>query len=298
MSCFHPLRAFRTPQGVVFNELGRYDIVGRLELPCGQCVGCRMRRASDWALRVTHEASLWEANCFVTLTYGRDCVPAGGSLEHRDFQLFMKRLRKRFAPATIRFYMCGEYGPLNLRPHYHACLFNVDFRFDRVVCGKSGAGAVFFDSPTLSELWSHGRVSVQDLNASTASYCARYIMEKLNGDLGEAAYSSVDSDGVVSRRVAPYCAMSLRPGIGALWLSKYHRDVYPHDFVVADGVKRRPPKYYDKLFRAGAALMMESVEFERGKRAKLCFPDSTDERLAVREVVVNARVANQKRGSV
>ena len=75
MSCYHPIQAFRTRDGVCFSELSRFDIVGRIELPCGQCIGCRMRRASDWELRVMHEASLWEENCFVTLTYGRDQLP-------------------------------------------------------------------------------------------------------------------------------------------------------------------------------------------------------------------------------
>ena len=112
MSCYHPLKGFRTPSGVVFSELGRHDILGDIEIPCGQCIGCRMRRASDWTIRVMHEASLHSENCFVTLTYGRDKLPPDGSLEHRDFQLFMKRLRFH-AKRPVRFYMCGEYGPLN-----------------------------------------------------------------------------------------------------------------------------------------------------------------------------------------
>ena len=101
MSCYHPLKGFRTPSGVVFSELGRHDILGDIEIPCGQCIGCRMRRASDWTLRVMHEASLHSENCFVTLTYGRDKLPPDGSLEHRDFQLFMKRLRFRQASGAF-----------------------------------------------------------------------------------------------------------------------------------------------------------------------------------------------------
>ena len=80
MSCYHPIAGFRTPHGVVFSELRRHDILGSIEIACGQCIGCRMRRASDWALRVMHEASLWDENCFVTLTYGRDKLPPLGSL--------------------------------------------------------------------------------------------------------------------------------------------------------------------------------------------------------------------------
>lgn len=296
MSCYHPLRAFRTPTGVVFNELSRHDILGRIDLPCGQCLGCRLKRARDWSLRITHESTLYEDNCFVTLTYGRDKLPPAGSLCYRDFQLFMKRLRKANPGRRIRFFMCGEYGPLNLRPHYHACLFNINFT-DRVVSGESASGAVYFDSAILSDLWSHGRVSVQDLNRSAAAYCARYIVDKITGDAAKAYYSSVDSDGVINERVPEFCHCSLKPGIGADWFRKFGSDVYPHDFVVADGDKFPPPKYYDKLKKRidPSDVVLDRIEFARQSRAMAAHADNTDERLRVREIVHRARVANQKR---
>lgn len=294
MACYHPLKAYRTPTGVVFSELSRHDIIGNLELPCGQCIGCRMRRASDWELRCLHEASLWPANCFVTLTYAPGSLPPDASLVHRDFQLFMKRLRKHFRGRVVRFYMCGEYGPLNLRPHFHACLFNVSFD-DLVPAGKSGAGVVFFDSPTLSRLWSFGRVSVQDLTPETASYCARYIMKKVLGPSAKEAYDRVDDDGVVTSRRPEYSAMSLKPGIGAGWFDRYRRDTFPHDFVIASGVKRRPPKYYDKLLKRVDQVEREDVGFAREARGRLTVADSTPERLQVRETVHLARVSKLAR---
>jgi hypothetical protein len=296
VSCYHPLKGFRTfSGGVVFSELHRHDIVGDVELPCGQCIGCRMRRASDWALRVMHEASCWERNCFVTLTYGRGNLPPNGSLCHRDFQLFLKRVRRYFAPQCVRFFMCGEYGPLNLRPHYHACLFNVDFRSDRVVSGKSASGAVFFDSPLLCDLWGCGIVSVQDLSRETAGYCARYIMKKVLGPAGKQAYSFVDADGVICERKPEYAAMSLKPGIGAAWFSRYESDVYPHDFVIADGVKHPVPRYYDKLLKRGG-VDMDGVVYARELRARSVACDNSDERRVVREVVHTARVRTLSRG--
>jgi hypothetical protein len=295
VSCYHPLKGFRTPEGVVFSELGRHDIIGDIEISCGQCIGCRMRRASDWALRVMHEASQWDENCFVTLTYARDCLPPDGSLEHRDFQLFLKRVRKHFAPSRVRFYMCGEYGETTLRAHYHACLFGVNFSSDRVPAGKSASGMAFYDSALLSKLWGHGRVSVQDLTKETASYCARYIMKKVLGKDSEKAYEFVDSDGVVHKRRPEYAAMSLKPGIGAAWFEKYGRDVFPHDFVVADGMKFTPPRYYDKLFKRGKSVKLDEVEFARQERAKRSAPDQTDERRRVREIVHEARVSTLKR---
>lgn len=297
MSCYHPLPAFRTPTGVVFQELSRHDIIGRVDLPCGQCLGCRLRRARDWSLRCVHEASSWSQNCFVTLTYGRDQLPPDGSLNYRDYQLFMKRLRKAVGP--VRFFMCGEYGPLNLRPHYHACLFNVDFS-DKVVGGKSGAGAVYFRSPTLDELWSHGRTTVQPFNQSTAAYCARYIMDKVTGDAAELHYRTVDEDGVIHQRVPEFSRCSLRPGIGFRWFERWSGDVFPRDYVVHEGQEFQTPKYYDRLLKRSdrSSLVLDRIEFARQVRALAAHADNTPERLAVREVVHKARVSKQVRGNL
>lgn len=291
MTCYHPLKAWRTPQGVVFSELSRYDIIGRCDVPCGRCLGCRLRRSREWAVRVMHEAQMWRENCFVTLTYSEEHL-SSSSLVYSDYQSFMRRLR-RYRPG-VRFFMCGEYGPLKLRPHFHACLFNVDFR-DGKVRGKSASGAVFLDSPVLAALWQLGNVSVQPLNFQTASYCARYIVDKVTGDDAEVHYSSVDADGVIVRRVPEFSHCSLKPGIGANWLKKYGGDVYPHDFVVQDGLQYSPPKYYDKLARRGD-VDWDRVEYARQKRALAAFADNTEERLRVREVVHMARVSKQKRG--
>lgn len=296
MSCYHPLRAFRTPTGVVFNELRRFDILGRVDLPCGQCIGCRLRRARDWSFRIMHESTLRPDNCFVTLTYGRDQLPPNGSLCYRDYQLFMKRMRFAFSERRIRFFMCGEYGPLNLRPHYHACLFGINFT-DRVPMGKSGAGEVYYDSPLLSSLWTHGRVSVQNLTRASAAYCARYVVDKVTGDAAKAHYQTIDADGVVVNREPEFSRCSLKPGIGADWFKKYRSDVYPHDFVVADGKEHQTPKYYDRLLKRSdpSDVVLDRIEFSRQERGMAAHADNTDERLAVRETVHQARVRTLRR---
>ena len=181
--------------------------------------------------------------------------------------------------------MCGEYGPETARPHYHACLFNVDFRTDRVMQGKSASGEAFYDSPQLAKLWGKGRVSVQDLNRKTASYCARYIMKKL---LGQAA-----KDGYGDRQ-PEYAVMS--KGIGAAWFEKYGRDVFPHDFCVDSECREtRPPRFYDKLFARRKVQVEDHIKYAREQRAKLSAADNTDERRAVREIVHLARVRDLKR---
>lgn len=102
MPCYHPLQAWRGPRlksgkrAVVFSrgDAERSLLPFELSLPCGQCIGCRLERSRQWAMRCVHEASLHEDNCFVTLTYDNSHLPPGGSLLLRDWQLFIKRLRK------------------------------------------------------------------------------------------------------------------------------------------------------------------------------------------------------------
>ena len=117
MACFHPVIGFRakypnpdsgrTP--LVFSARDAADPDDPLKIPCGRCIGCRLERSRQWAIRCVHEASLYERNCFITLTFSPEHFPKDRSLNKRDFQLFIKRLRKKFGPG-VRYFHCGEYG--------------------------------------------------------------------------------------------------------------------------------------------------------------------------------------------
>lgn len=193
--------------------------------------------------------------------------------------------------------MCGEYGPQTQRPHYHACLFNIDFSNDKIPAGKSSSGFTLYHSPTLTKLWGHGIATVQDLTKETAGYCARYIMKKALGHNSETAYQDIDPEtGEITQRRPEYSAMSLRPGIGATWFEKFEGDVFPLDQVITnDGGKHTVPKYYDKLMRRRGLVDSDQVEYKRQQRAQVAAPDNTDERRKVRETVHTARVKSLKR---
>lgn len=287
MACFHPLTAYRLASGdVSFREIG--DVHSTLQLPCGQCIGCRVRRAQDWTIRVMHEASMHERSCVVGLTYGRDRLPPDGSLCHRDFQLFMKRLRFKFGPT--RFFMCGEYGPRGGRPHYHAVLFGVDFRSDWVPAGKSSSGFVYYSSQALSDLWGLGRVSVQPLCRETAGYVAQYILKKRLGYDADDYYTTVDPDsGEIRKLKHEYSCMSRRPGIGGTAYARWRSDLFPNDFAVLDGKERPVPRSYSRLAKKDSEVDWDSIEHARQVRGRASWPDSTPERLAVRERVALAR---------
>lgn len=227
------------------------------------------------------ESQFHAASSFITLTYDGQFVPNPPSLDYSHFQKFMKRLRKKYGP--LRFFMCGEYGPENLRPHFHACIFGTDFP-DRSLHSRTRSGHDLFRSADLERLWPFGFSSVAELNFQTAAYVARYTLKKVTGDAAEAHYRYVDPDtGEVSFRTPEMARMSLKPGIGGPWFQKYAGDVFPHDYVVINGHKCRPPRYFEKLLRRA-----DPTEYEFIKSDRSAHPSSvhnTDSRLAVREQV-------------
>lgn len=296
MACYKPVQAFRRPDGsVVMVERG--DIQASMLLPCGRCVGCRLDYAASWEVRIMHEAKCWEENCFITLTYNPERVSPDGSLVYSDFQWFMKRLRKRYAPRTIRFFVAGEYGGALGRPHFHVALFNFRFSGDRYFWRTTDAGFRVDRSPALESLWKFGHSEIGDLTSESANYIARYVTKKVTGDMAFEHYRVLDTEtGELTWKVPEFCQMSRRPGIGAKWFEKFHQDVFPHDRVVSRGVKKRVPRYYDKLFKKRDPDVLEQLKEDRSSRARLRFEDNTPERLAVREFVESERLKFYKRG--
>lgn len=286
MRCFKPLDAWRTDGGeVVFADRGD----GRhLVLRCGQCIGCRVERSRQWASRCVHEASLYEDNSFVTLTFRDDPI----SLSYRPFQDFLKRARRKLGP--FRFYMCGEYGEKRSRPHYHALLFGLGFR-DRYPWRMSPSGFQLYRSPSLESVWTGGSSEVGDVSFESAAYIARYCVEKITGDRSEDHYSVVDVETGEVTTVAPeFTRMSLKPGIGAEWFKRYRSEVFRADGdvgVLVNGVRIAAPRYYRQLAQryvddVGVLCEGEAVGFDKGVKFGA---DKSPERLAVQERVTRAR---------
>lgn len=261
----------------------------RVVVPCGQCRDCRLDRSRAWAVRILHEASLHEDNCFITLTY------ADGealSLVPRDLQLFFKRLRERIGP--FRFYACGEYGELRGRAHYHACLFGARFP-DRYQWRTSATGFRLDRSPLLEGVWGLGSAEVGDVSFESAAYVARYIMKKQLG--GGARREILDvTTGEVFEREHEFSRMSRKPGLASAWLTRFMGDVYPAgEVVVRGGAKLKPPKFYDNRFKSVSPAEYEELVARRIARADERFDDNSPSRLRVKAQVTKARVSQLKR---
>lgn len=221
MSCYHPVRAWRypvegsslhfTPQGAPYEQL---------EVPCGVCVGCRADQSLMWSIRAYHESMIHDRNCFVTLTYSDEHLPADRKIDKKELQDFFKRLRKKLPPRSMSYIACGEYGDDTRRPHYHAVLFGVDFLHDKITLDDKS-----YTSPTLSEIWGKGNVSISPVNMATICYVCGYVTKKIK-----------DKD--------TFNLMSRRPAIGKRFLERFKSDMLATSSVTIEGKEYPVPKRY------------------------------------------------------
>lgn len=314
MPCFFPLHGYysRALRKMFFgciphDVIAQYhDSFEEMSVPCGRCVGCRLERSRQWAIRCVHEASLHEENSFLTLTYSPENLPSNGSLVKHDLTLFFKRLRKAYSDKKLRYFACGEYGEQFDRPHYHVILFGLDPRVERKkLCLVKPLSPVALSlsplqsllsplplfgglqnvldvsdvkvtySPEIEKIWQKGHVFVGSVSFESCAYVARYCLKKINGKAAAEHYQG---------RQPEYVVMSRRPGIGGDWFESYKGDVFPADAVFARGYQCKPPRYYDEKLREYDEELFELIKSRRTVAAK-------DNEISVERLAVMHEVA-------
>lgn len=319
MPCFAPLKGWyareKNPSGkrsIVFKYKKGYSD-RQVTVPCGQCLGCRLERSKQWAIRIWHESQLNQDNCFITLTFNNKHLSPNSSLVKSDFQKFIKRLRKRFPDRKIRYFHCGEYGELCAicdksrkkcrckhyvkklgRPHHHAILFNFDFK-DKQVLENHGDYKTY-TSQTLDELWSDPKTKeslgfsmIGNVTFQSAGYVARYVVKKVNGKQASSYYNG---------KVPEYITMSKgrgeEKGIGDRFYNLFGKEIYEKDQVRINGdFVSRPPKYYDKKFELTDPKRYVRLKLIRKEQAEND-PDNTPSRLQQRRQVILERYKTKK----
>lgn len=195
----------------------------------------------------------------------------------------------------IRFYLAGEYGPKLLRPHFHICIFGLDFS-DKKYLVKTGPGSKLYRSPTLEKLWKYGYSSVGALTFESAAYAARYVMKKINGQQAKEHYEKINPEtGEIYKLQPEYNNMSRMPGLGLAWLEQYKDDWYPEGKLIVNGKKTNTPRYYDKKYAQWEPLKYEDLQHFREIEGRLQAQHQTDERLKAREQVAAAKISHLKR---
>lgn len=126
MSCYHPITmyrrvgtketTFKSKRILARNGSEKYRIEPgweELQIPCGQCIGCRLTYSRQWAQRIQKESLSWEQNWFLTLTYNPMWVPrkevineetgeliTGMPLVPEHLTAFMKKTKKKVGVPT------------------------------------------------------------------------------------------------------------------------------------------------------------------------------------------------------
>lgn len=237
----------------------------RLEIPCGQCLGCRLQYSRQWADRCMMELEDHDTAYFLTLTYDDKFInqdnqigrtrryysdPETGeakvslSLCKDDLQRFWKRVRRNL--GQVRYYACGEYGDKSKRPHYHAIVYDLklpDLKFYKF----SGLKNRYYTSDILNKQWIDtdtgvpcGFIVVGEVSWETCAYTARYVMKKAKG-VGADIYDTFNME-------PEFVVMSRRPGIGAKYYDRHYEDFlnYGECYINTDSgsVNCKTPRYF------------------------------------------------------
>lgn len=220
----------------------------QIPAPCGKCPPCLARRTSAWSFRLVQHDKIASSSYFITLTYSNENVTMSKrgfmTLVKRDWQLFVKRLRKAQLLTNdnrkIRYYAVGEYGTSTWRPHFHAIIYDVN-------------------AELIERAWGLGIIDIQPVNGATVGYTCKYINK------GKLIPVHANDD-----RQPEFSLMS--KGLGKNYLTddmiKYHRDDITRLYCTVEGGKKiAMPRYYkNKIY----------TETERQKQQQLYERSSID----------------------
>jgi hypothetical protein len=200
-----------------------------INYPCGKCVSCLKRRSSQWSFRLGQEAQVSSSASFLTLTYENTPISENGfpTLQKRDWQLFMKKLRKKTPLYKLKFYACGEYGTKTYRPHYHAIIFNLPHR-------------IISKPQIITDLWGHGHTMITHSNDLTINYVSGYIMK-----------NNIKPINKWDDRQKEFSLMSKKMGLSYLTpqMIKWYRDRELTAIQKENGQFISMPRYYkEKIF--------------------------------------------------
>lgn len=291
MSCYHPFIMYPKGDGkfgtlslskdMSWKEL-KLMFPGAFPVSCGHCIGCRLDYSRSWADRMMLELETAKKAIFVTLTYDNASIniktnpegdPIGYTVDKRDCQLFMKRLRRAYDGTNgkplvkIRFYLASEYGPSTLRPHNHAIIFGlgIDDFPDRIPRGMNELHQQYYEIPQITDIWKCGMVLCSDVSYETCAYVARYVMKKVRDD----------PEWHVDRGVDPeFTLMSRNPGIGAYYLEQ-HPDCMDFENISVStekGAKKiMIPKYFLRKLGDEKSSLYNKEKYDKicAKRAEL-----------------------------
>lgn len=165
---------------------------GSVLIPCGRCVECRRRRASDWRYRLLQEYKYGKDQrfTFVTLTFsdealsslmmelsddGREEFPDIHAVVRVAVRRFLERYRREFG-VSLRHWFVTELGETTGRIHLHGIISDCK-------CGSWYRGKWKIDKHKFDSFWKYGYTWLGWCNEKTISYICKYITKQSEHDL-------------------------------------------------------------------------------------------------------------------
>lgn len=305
MSCYKPLIRLYNPDdreqsGRVYS-LARFSQLSGKQLkyedlmynpkvmliPCGQCIGCRIRQREDWTTRIELEARDYPKDqvWFITLTYDDDHIPGTivktgeimrkvqytwkpgekrpssvQILLYEDIQKFLKRLRKAYR-GKLRYFVAGEYGEQTARPHYHMILYGwkpTDLE-NLYKIHHNG----YYNSKWLANLWGMGQIQIAQAVPETYRYVAGYVTKKMYEIDGKKANTYYELG-----QTKPFACMSLKPGLGDHYYQEHKAEIWRQGYIqCTNGKQAQIPRYYEKQMEAENPERLWRIKQNRQKNA-------------------------------
>lgn len=239
-------------------------------IPCGQCIGCRIRQREDWTTRIELEARDYPKDqvWFITLTYDDEHVPgmivktgeimrkvqytwkpgekrpdSVQILLYEDIQKFLKRLRKAYR-GKLRYFVAGEYGEQTARPHYHMILYGWEPTDLENLYKIHHNG--YYNSKWLENLWGMGQLQIAQAVPETYRYVAGYVTKKMYEIDGKKANTYYELG-----QTKPFACMSLKPGLGDHYYQEHKAEIWRQGYIqCTNGKRAQIPRYYEKQMEA------------------------------------------------
>lgn len=235
MKCANPILCYRTSTGATYRH---FNLANRLfknlanqVFNCGTCIFCRKKRATELAIRCVLHASLYETNCFLTLTYDEKQKEYHNNFQYKDIQDFKKRFRdycKYHFNKSIQLFNVHEYGK-NGKKHWHLVCFNHDFSDKTLYTVKKGNN--LYTSAKLRKLWPFGIHTIGNVTEASAMYQAQYTQKDFkNGNLNNAKKSH-----------------SKHSGIGRDYFLRHYRQLLSLGYIPFGGRRIPLPRYFQRI---------------------------------------------------
>lgn len=197
---------------------------------CLKCIFCRKKSAYNLAIRCVLHASLYKKNSFITLTYDETKEDYHNQRNHRDIELFIKKLRSyvtRKHGHKIEIFKVHEYGK-NGKKHWHLACFGYDYSDKECISQKNGIP--LYKSNILENQWGHGICSIGNIEEASAMYLAQYMEKDIkNGNTNNSKK-----------------AKSHHKGIGLPYFMRHYRQILSLGYIPFNNTRVPIPRSFER----------------------------------------------------